>query len=223
MSTLVKMNEEMARELFEEFAPMFARLEEQGTDYCLVGGLAVVAHCLAQGSNRLRATTDADLMVPESYSNQDFAADYLKVYAANPDVTKAIYEALLGDDGFEQLGEGDAAFVNASFVGADPDIDGADSPDFDVCRILNGRSLGTIKRQRLTIFGNEIWVATIPELLSMKRDTIALYGGDPATYPREQDFIDVRTLESLEGDDAGKESISSKLIGRVSSLLGDSK
>ena len=73
--------------------------------------------------------------------------------------------------------------MNISFVGADEDLDGVDTPDFDVCRVLNGRTLATIERERLVLLGQEAWVATVGELLSMKRDTISI-GGKRETPPK---------------------------------------
>ena len=201
MNEPTRIDREAAEELFSRFAPMFADFEERGIDYCLVGGLAVVAHCLVRGSERFRSTEDADAMVAQRYSNADFARDYLRVYAADPNQGKAIYDAVFGDDGFKQLGEAENAFVNISFVGADEDLDGVDTPDFDVCRVLNGRTLDTIERERLTVLGQEVWVATVGELLGMKRDTIAIYGGDPQTSPRPQDFVDVGILGGLATED----------------------
>ena len=99
MSGLTRINREAAEELFSRFAPMFAGFEDRGIDYCLVGGLAVVAHCLVRGSGRFRATENANAMVPQGYSNADFARDYLRVYAADPEYGEAIYDAVLGADG----------------------------------------------------------------------------------------------------------------------------
>lgn len=60
MSEMNRVNRETAENLLREFLPMFAEFERQGVDYCLVGGLAVVAHCLARDADRFRATHDAD-------------------------------------------------------------------------------------------------------------------------------------------------------------------
>ena len=60
-------NRAAAESLFARFAPMFAEFERRGIDYCLVGGLAVVVQCLAHGSDRFRATVDADAMVPQDF------------------------------------------------------------------------------------------------------------------------------------------------------------
>lgn len=60
------------------------------------------------------------------------------------------------------------------------------------------------------VLGQSMWVATVDELLGMKRDTIAIYGTDIQTNPRPQDFVDVGILSELsdgvnpdEKDDAG--------------------
>ena len=73
------MDRESAEAVFLRYAPLFERLDEEGIDYCLVGGLAVLAHCLANESGRLRATEDADIMVPPDYSNADFAHDFIDI------------------------------------------------------------------------------------------------------------------------------------------------
>ena len=157
----------------------------------------MVVHCLVRNATRFRATNDADAMVPQNYSNVSFANDYLRVYAADPKYRKAIYEAVFGKEGFNQLHSSEYAFVNASFVGAVADLDGVDTPDFDVCRTLNNRTLESIKRERLNVNGQAIWVATVEELLDMKRYTIALYGTDVKSSSRPQDFVDVGILNNL--------------------------
>lgn len=186
----------------------------------------VVAHCLVRGSQGFRATHDADAMVPPDYSNAAFASDYLWVYAADPRYSKAIYEAVFGIDGFERLGDAENKFVNVSFVGADEDLDGIDTPDFDICRTLNGRMLSSIKRERLEVLGQGLWVATVDELLAMKRETIAIYGNDIRTNPRPQDFVDVSILSSLEGDssaDPGDGDASDGFLLRLRKALGGSR
>lgn len=202
---IADMDREAAEALFAEFAPLLQLLEEKGADYCLVGGLAVIAHCLANDFSPMRATKDADLLVPDDYTNRDFASDYLRVYAANPEQSEAIYQAMFGEGDFESLSKGESAFVNISFVGADEDLDGVDTPDFDVCRMLNGRTLSSIKRERINVCGLEVWVATIDELLGMKKDTVGLYGADITTSSRIQDFFDIRTLEALANGSGGRE------------------
>lgn len=198
LPTLTRINRETAAKLFAEFAPLFRHFGEQGVEYCLVGGLAIIAHCLAGNLDRFRATTDADIMVPDTYSNQDFASDYLKVYAVDPKHARAVYEALFGPEGFSELGQKENAFVNISFIGADEDLDGVSTPDFDVCRILNGRTLASLTRERIRIDGEDFWVASVADLLGMKRDTLKLYGADVSENPRPQDILDVKTLEDLE-------------------------
>lgn len=201
MSEPLRIDKEDAENLLSRYLPLFEEFDSRGIDYCLIGGLAVVAQCLAREANRFRATVDADAMVAQDYSNADFARDYLRVYAASPGEAQAVYEAVFGEDGFECLSDDENAFVNASFMGADEDLDGVDTPSFDICRTLNGRTLATLKRERLNVLGHEIWVATIDELLDMKCGTIAIYGTDIQTNPRPQDFVDVGILSSLQDDD----------------------
>ncbi len=199
---------------------MFAEFERRGVDYCLVGGLAVVAQCLAHGGDVFRATVDADAMVPQDYSNTEFARDYLRVYATDPKYADAIYEAVLGKGGFERLSEAENAFVNISFVGADEDLDGIDTPDFDVCRTLNGRTLASIDRERIELLGQTIWVATVDELLGMKRDTISIYGVSASDSPRPQDFVDVGILGALANVDAREEGADSGILAHIRRIFG---
>ena len=42
-----------------------------------------------------------------------------------------------------------------------------------------------------------IWVATVDELLGMKRDTISIYGVGASDSPRPQDFVDVGILARI--------------------------
>ena len=222
MNGIGRINRDAAEKLFARFAPLFAELENRGVDYCLVGGLAVVAHCLSRGVEAYRATDDADAMVPQDYSNSDFARDYLRVYAADPTYGKAVYDAVFGEGGFEQLSDAEFAFVNASFVGADADLDGIDTPDFDVCRILNGRTLADVERERLEVLGQRIWVATVDELIGMKRETIAIYGPDFESSPRPQDFVDVGILDRLKGEGSSEACGAGGvgLLTRIGEMLG---
>lgn len=200
MSEPQRISREAAEDLFRKFLPMFSELERQGVDYCLVGGLAVLAHCLARGASHFRSTHDADAMVSQDYSNADFAGDYLRAYATDPELGDAVYEAVFGRGGIELLGEAENAFVNTSFIGADKNLDGIDTPDFDICRTLNGRTLSSIRRERLEVMGQGLWVATADELIGMKRDTIAIMGVDIRTNRRTQDFIDIDILSGLVDD-----------------------
>lgn len=60
-----------ARDVVYDFLPMFRKLNEQGTDYCVVGGMAVLLQAMdkARDSNRFRATHDADIMFGSEYTN----------------------------------------------------------------------------------------------------------------------------------------------------------
>ena len=111
----------------------------------------------------------------------------------------------------------EAVFMNVSFVGADEDLDGVDTPDFDVCRTLNARSLATIDRERISVCGTRIWVATVDELLGMKRDTVSLYGVGVESSSRPHDFIDIESLEALsppQEEDGLRSRLSGLLGGR---------
>lgn len=212
---------EQAMGLVEEILPMLNEFEEQGIDYCLVGGMAVMIHCLAAGNNSLRATYDADVMVSQQYSNSDFAKEYLHVYAADPRYAKAVYDAVIGDEGFSALNSAESAFINVSFIGADTDLDGIDTPDFDVCRTLNGKTLGSIQRERVLVSGTEIWVATRQELLGMKRSTVELYGVGIDQSSRPQDFLDIGSLERIIDNGMHETNERTGLMAKITKLLED--
>lgn len=213
---------DVARQLYVSFSPMFTRLEESGVEYCLVGGLAVMVQAIKVGEGRLRATRDADLLLPEDYSNATFARTYLDVYACDPKWGAVVYKALFGDDGLDaELESGEDAFLNMTFVGASEEIDGIETPDFDVCRRLNQRTLKSIEKERLTVFGDTVWVATVDELLGMKRDTIGLLKASAAETSRPQDYEDVATLRRITSGHVGRAvSKTSGLAERLRGILG---
>lgn len=201
MSNADSINRAYALETISDYLPLFSRLNERGIDYCLVGGLAVMVRALLYGEDSLRATFDADILVDATYGNQEFANDYLSVYASTPEASRAVYDALFGPGEYDLLSDEDRAFVNMSFVGASEELDGIDTPDFDVCRTLTGRTLETVERTLVNIAGTNIWVATVDELLRMKRDTVSLYRVGLADTSRPQDFRDIVTLECIAGSD----------------------
>lgn len=141
-------------------------------------------------------TYDADFLVPKNYSNASFAEEYLQAYTTEPTSHEAVSEVVFGEGGIENLSEPENAFVNIEVTGTDPEVDDVVTPNCDVCRILNGRTLDNIERERLNVGGQELWVATKNELFGMKHDTAEIYG-DMSVNPRPQDFIDMNILASL--------------------------
>lgn len=110
-----------AQDLVYDFLPMFRKLNEQGTDYCVVGGMAVLLQSMdkARDSNRFRATHDTDIMFSDEYTNVDFAKAYMAAFGNDGQFAKAAYDEMFGDGAFDDLAEGDQALVNCSFCGPD--------------------------------------------------------------------------------------------------------
>ena len=191
---LVRIGRGDAERLIVTFLPMIDWLDAHGVDYCLVGGLGVVVQSYASGLGTFRATEDADVMFDTSFTNQDFARAYLGAYAADPAYGGAVYDAMFGDGAFAGLADEAQALVNASFVGADEDLDGVSTPDFDVVRRLNGIDLASIERESVEVMGGHIKVATARQLLEMKEATISLLHADALQTARPQDFVDAARL-----------------------------
>ena len=191
---LVRIGRGDAERLIATFLPMIDWLDAHGVDYCLVGGLGVVVQSYAAGLGTFRATEDADVMFDTSFTNQDFARAYLGAYAADPAYGGAVYDAMFGDGAFAGLADEAQALVNASFVGADEDLDGVSTPDFDVVRRLNGIDLASIERESVEVMGGHIKVATARQLLEMKEATISLLHADALQTARPQDFVDAARL-----------------------------
>lgn len=162
-----------------------------------MGGLGVVVQSYASGLGTFRATEDADVMFDASFTNQDFARAYLGAYAADPAYGGAVYDAMFGDGAFAGLADEAQALVNASFVGADEDLDGVSTPDFDVVRRLNGIDLASIERESVEVMGGHIKVATARQLLEMKEATIGLLHADALQTARPQDFVDAARLRAI--------------------------
>ena len=186
-----------AQDLLEQYIPMFKSLKENNIKYCLVGGIAVMAHALANNYDKFRATVDADLVLPKNYSNFDFAKTYVSTYSKSNEENKIIAQALVGDEDLNKLNDKELKFSNLTFIGAQKNLDGIDTPDFDVCRIINGYTIDEIKTETIEIGDVDIVVASIDNLIEMKKRTIKLYGADPETNPRFQDFIDLKILKDL--------------------------
>ena len=185
------------RRTIESFIPIFKKLDDEGTDYCLVGGLAVAIQMLDSGMAAFRETDDADILVPRFYTNEEFGKAYLGTYANNPDTAGNVYDALFGESGFSILAEPGYEFDNTSFVGAREDLDGISTPSFDVCRKLNGRTLDSIERETVLFEGYPIKVATVDELMRMKEETVATYHATPESTSRPQDFVDLAALREI--------------------------
>lgn len=194
---LVRIGRGDAERLIATFLPMIDWLDAHGVDYCLVGGLGVVVQSYAAGLGTFRATEDADVMFDASFTNQDFARAYLGAYAADPAYGGAVYDAMFGDGAFAGLADEAQALVNASFVGADEDLDGVSTPDFDVVRRLNGIDLASIERESVEVMGGHIKVATARQLLEMKEATIGLLHVDALQTARPQDFVDATRLRAI--------------------------
>ena len=194
---LVRIGRGDAERLIATFLPMIDWLDAHGVDYCLVGGLGVVVQSYASGLGTFRATEDADVMFGTSFANQDFARAYLGAYAADPAYGGAVYDAMFGDGAFAGLADEAQALVNASFVGADEDLDGVSTPDFDVVRRLNGIDLASIERESVEVMGGHIKVATARQLLEMKEATISLLHADALQTARPQDFVDAARLRAI--------------------------
>ena len=194
---LVRIGRGDAERLIATFLPMIDWLDAHGVDYCLVGGLGVVVQSYASGLGTFRATEDADVMFDASFTNQDFARAYLGAYAADPAYGGAVYDAMFGDGAFAGLADEAQALVNASFVGADEDLDGVSTPDFDVVRRLNGIDLASIERESVEVMGGHIKVATARQLLEMKEATISLLHADALQTARPQDFVDAARLRAI--------------------------
>ena len=194
---LVRIGRGDAERLIATFLPMIDWLDAHGVDYCLVGGLGVVVQFYAAGLGTFRATEDADVMFDASFTNQDFARAYLGAYAADPAYGGAVYDAMFGDGAFAGLADEAQALVNASFVGADEDLDGVSTPDFDVVRRLNGIDLASIERESVEAMGGHIKVATARQLLEMKEATIGLLHADALQTARPQDFVDAARLRAI--------------------------
>lgn len=195
-SGTVRIGRRDAERLLSSILPMLDWLDEHSVGYCLVGGLGVLVHSYAAGLEEFRATRDADVMFDASFTNQDFARAYLSVYAADPEYGGAVYDAMFGGGAFQALADEAQAIVSASFIGADEDLDGVSTPDFDVVRSLNGIDLAAIEREVVEIMGTHIRVATAAQLLEMKERTIALHAGVVETS-RPQDIVDAKRLRDI--------------------------
>lgn len=186
-----------AERLISCFIPMFEYLNSHDVPYCVVGGLGVMLHTYCSGEEAFRATEDADIMFDDTFTNKDFAEAYLATYASDPQFSRRVYEAVFGEGAFKTLDNEEEAFVNTSFIGATSELDGVDTPNFDVVRLLNARRLSDLDMTVLTVDGIAIKVATVDQLERMKRDTIGILKVGYADSPRPQDFEDLAQLERI--------------------------
>lgn len=183
-----------------DFLPMFRKLNEQGTDYCVVGGMAVLLQSMdkARDSKRFRATHDADIMFSDEYTNVDFAKAYMAAFGSDGQFAKAAYDEMFGEGAFDELAEEDQVLVNCSFCGPDTFSGKNDYPDFDVVRSLNGLVLNDLDREYLQIEDIAVPVAKVDTLLEMKHRTIELLKSDLSFSSRPQDYADIETLEMIQ-------------------------
>ena len=123
----------------------------------------------AFGSNRFRATHDADIMFDDEYTNSDFARAYMSTFGEDGAFGRAAYDEMFGEGAFEELCAEDQALVNCSFCGPETFTGRNDYPDFDVVRKLNGFNLSDLDHETIEIDGVSIPVATVEVLLRMKR------------------------------------------------------
>lgn len=195
----LRIDRKMATSIVESFAPLFRQLNDHGTRYCVVGGLAVMMNGLAQGYDSFRATADADIMVDDDYTNAEFAHAYLDAYGSDPRFAGAVYDEVFGDGAFKELSKEDQRFVNVSIIGADAATSGVDTPDVDVVRRLDEETLSTLDTRCLEMDGVAIHVATPACLRRMKRYTMALMINGYHTEPRASDVIDLMRLDEMEG------------------------
>ena len=196
-----------AEQLLLEYLPFFKRLDDEDVRYCIVGGLAVLIQSLVRGREQFRATNDADVMFSFEYTNKEFATDYLSVYASEPGAYKPVYEAIFGDEGFGVF-DGDGADVdNITFVGANGMLDGVDTPDFDVVRTLNAKTVDTISYERIVVNGVSLNVAALPDLAEMKRQTIQLLKAPLSESTRPQDFDDLAQIQNMLEDGIASSAI----------------
>lgn len=189
-----------AQDLVYDFLPMFRKLNEQGTDYCVVGGMAVLLQAMdkVRDSNRFRATHDADIMFGSEYTNVDFAKIYMAAFGEDGQFAQTAYDEMFGAGAFEELAEEDQALVNCSFCGPDTFSGKSDYPDFDVVRSLNGLALDDLDREYIQVEGVAVPVAKVETLLEMKRRTVALLKSDLSFSSRPQDYADIETLEMIQ-------------------------
>lgn len=174
------------------YMPLLRRLDERGVDYCIVGGTAVAIWQLEAEAMNIRETVDIDVMVSSAYDNGEFARDYIAAAGGKPVPGDLICDAVLGEDGVETLKA--YPFDNTSFAVGD---EGIDAPNVDLCRSLNGYRLEDLERERVTIGDLSVWVASIDQLIEMKKRTIELYRATPDNTSRPQDFVDLATLRAL--------------------------
>lgn len=187
-----------ARKVIDRYIPMIRELNRRNIGYCVVGGLAVLLHAMEANIDRYRLTQDADIMVDSDYSNADFARDYLLAYASDPSISDIVYDAVFNQGDIEELNSLENRTENISLIGASYELDGIDTPSFDVARKLNGRDLSALSTTVIEHDGTLITVADIDTLKAMKQETIELLKMPISETPRPQDYYDIKTLELVE-------------------------
>lgn len=160
------------------YIDIIKKLNEAGVRYVVVGGVAVNLHGVP------RMTYDLDLLVDLEDENLETLLRMLDGWGFRPRVPVRILELADGEKRREWIRDkGMKAFnlVNEDWALSEIDIV-IDSPVTCEAAIEN--------RVVLTVSGVEIPVASIPDLISMKRNT-----------GRAQDEADIRYLEQVQDED----------------------
>lgn len=186
-----------ARDGLDLYIPLIKKLNDSNTDYCIVGGLAVMLHALSLDASRVRATNDIDIMVDRRFSNEDFRTFYLESYGGDPEFGKIIYEEIFGEGAFESLESLQATYINQSFLGVSDDAQGLETPNVDLVKSLNNESLETLETTTIIYEEIPIKVATIDQLIDMKEKTINLYRASINETSRPQDFAELSLLNQM--------------------------
>lgn len=183
--------------IVDNAVPLFRKLDRDGIDYCVIGGLGVIINGLVRSYDYFRETRDIDIMLPGDYSNIEFSKAYLAAYAQDPELGKNVYEAVFGDEGFDELSKEDQAFVNTSFIGAQLQYDGIDTPSVDAVRSLDEETIETLDYDIIRIKGVNVPVATPECLAKMKEYTVKVLEQTYRSFPRPQDLVDLSRLNDI--------------------------
>ena len=190
------LSETQARELLRLYDPLIEKLNAEGVDYCVVGGLGVMMQSLAKKyQGKVRYTQDIDLMVGDEVSDEQLARLYVSAYSESPEEEEQLRLELFGNvDDVSELAEGEEP-SGMSLIGVEHED--KETPNVDFVRKLNGFTLEDIDRETLFLVNAEAKVATVEQLKVMKSRTIDLYGASFGETLRPQDWIDARRLDAI--------------------------